>query len=148
MVEMHDHPTAGHPGRDETLRRTRAKYCWPGMKDWIADYVKGCAICQQTKINTHPKKAPLYCIPTTKDALPFQTIAMDLITGLLTSHGNDTILTIVDYGCSRVAIFIPCQTTIMGPGIAQLYLQNVYPWCGIPKRVISDHDTQFTSHFG
>ena len=45
MVEMHDHPTAGHPGRDETLRCTKAKYSWPGIKEWIADYVKGCATC-------------------------------------------------------------------------------------------------------
>ena len=148
MVEMHDHPTAGHPGRDETLRRTKAKYQWPGMKEWIADYVKGCAICQQSKINTHPHKTPLYRIPTTEDTLPFQTIAMDLITGLPASRGNDAILTIIDHGCSRAAIFIPCQTTVTGPGIAQLYLQYVYPWYGIPTKVISDRDPQFTSHFG
>ena len=122
MVEMHDHPTAGHPGRDETLRQTKAKYHWPGMKEWIADYVKGCAICQQMKINTHPRKTPLYRISTTEDMLPFQTVAMDLITGLPMSRGNDAILTIVDHSCSRAAIFIPCQTTVTGPGVAQLYL--------------------------
>ena len=118
------------------------------MRDWIADYVKGCAICQQTKINTHPKKAPLYHIPTEENTLPFQTIAMDLITGLPVSRGNDAILTIVDHGSSRAVIFIPCQTTITGPGIAQLYLQNIYPWFGIPTKIISDRDPRFTSHFG
>jgi hypothetical protein len=56
----HDTPTAGHPGRDETLRKVQERYWWPGMKEWIADYVKGCATCQQAKILTHRHRVPLY----------------------------------------------------------------------------------------
>ena len=78
---------------------------------------------------------------------PFSQIAMNLITGLPQVNRKDAILTIVDHGCSRVAIFIPCATTVTGPGIAQLYLQNVYPWFGLPSRVISDRDPRFTSQF-
>ena len=73
---------------------------------------------------------------------------MDLITGLPPVKGKDAILTIVDHGCSRAAIFLPCSTTITGPGIAQLYLDHVYKWFGLPKKVISDRDPRFTSHFG
>ncbi len=36
----------------------------------------------------------------------------------------------------------------MGPGIAQLYLDHVYRWFGLPSRMISDRDPRFTSHFG
>ena len=79
---------------------------------------------------------------------PFSQIALDLITGIPQVNGKDAILTIVDHGCSRVAIFIPCTTTVTGPGIAQLYLRNVYPWFGLPARVISDRDPRFTSQFG
>ncbi len=57
--------------------------------------------------------------------LPFQWIAMDLITGLPQHHGHNAILTIVDHGCSHAAIFLPCSDTIMGPGITQLYLDYV-----------------------
>ena len=73
---------------------------------------------------------------------------MDLITGLPVHKGKDTILTIVDYKCSRAAIFLPCATTITGSGIAQLYMDHVYRWFGLPKKVISDRDPRFTSHFG
>jgi hypothetical protein len=73
---------------------------------------------------------------------------MDLITGLPRVWGKDAILTIVDHGCSRAAIFLACTTTIMGPGIAMLYLKNIYPWFGLPKKVITDRDPRFTSHFG
>ena len=68
----------------------------------------------------------MYQIPTTPHTLPFQTIAMDLITGLPNRQGFNVILTIVDHGCSRAAIFLPCTTNISGPGITQLYLDYVY----------------------
>src|SRR6266404_622979 len=73
---------------------------------------------------------------------------MDLITGLPMQRGYNAILTIVDHGCSRAAIFLPCMDTIMGPGIARLYLDHVYRWFGLPSRMISDRDPRFTSHFG
>jgi len=63
---------------------------------------------------------------------------MDLITGLLNSKGYDAILTIIDHGCSRGAIFLPCTTTITGPQIAKLYLNHLYWWFGLPKWIISD----------
>ena len=117
------------------------------MKEWIADYVKGCATCQQNKILTHRQRTPTYRIPSQVGTLPFQSVAMDLITGLPERRSHNAILTIVDQGCSRAAIFLPCNTTITGAGIAQLYFDNVVRWFGIPKRVISDRDPRFTSHF-
>src|SRR6267142_1228333 len=87
-------------------------------------------------------------IPADPEAKPFSHVAMDLITGLPKSKGYDAILTIVDHGCSRGAIFLPCTTTIMGPQIAKLYLIHLYRWFGLPKRIISDRDSRFTSHFG
>jgi hypothetical protein len=72
---------------------------------------------------------------------------MDLITGLPPVKGKDVILTIVDQGCSCVAIFLPCSTMIMGPGIMQLYHNHVFRWFGLPTEVISDWDPRFTSHF-
>jgi hypothetical protein len=72
---------------------------------------------------------------------------MDLITGLPTSKGFDAILTIVDYGVTRGAIFLPCHTTITGPQITKLYLEHVYRWFGLPQKIISDRDPCFTSYF-
>ena len=72
---------------------------------------------------------------------------MDLITDLPTSKGYDAILTIVDQGCSKATKFIPCTKTITGDGVAQLYLRHLFPWFGLPKRVISDRDPRFTSTF-
>jgi hypothetical protein len=118
------------------------------MNQWIADYVKECMTCQQNKILMHKTKTPLYQITTKEGALPFQQVAMDLITGLPKHNGKDAILTIIDHRCSRAAVFLPYTTTITGPSIAQLYMDHVYKWFGLPMKVISDQDPCFTSHFG
>ena len=68
----------------------------------------------------------------------FNVIALDLITQLPKANGYDTILMIVDQGCSRATIFLPCQTTITGEGVGMLYLKHLFPWFGVPSRVISD----------
>jgi len=126
MTYVHDGYTAGHPGRDETIRKAKRFFWWPNMRLWIEDYVRGCATCQQGKILTHRTRAPLYKIPTTPETLPFETVAMDLIIGLPPNGVLDSILTIVDHSCTRAAIFLPCSSTVTGPKVAQLYLDNVY----------------------
>jgi len=72
---------------------------------------------------------------------------MDLITDLPKSQGFDSILTIVDQGCSKAAKFIPCNKTIDRTGVALEYLKHLVPWFGLPKRIISDRDPRFTSAF-
>ena len=143
----HDAPEMGHPGRDWTISEVAKSYWWPGMNQWIADYIKGCAVCQQNKTLTHQMRVPLYKIPVPPKALPFQVVAMDLITALPKSEGHDAILTIVDYGCTRAALFLPCSTTITGEGVARLYFEHVYRWFGLPDKIISDHDPRFVSNF-
>ncbi len=147
MHTYHDGLVA-HPGRDETVRKVLDRFCWPGGRAWIEQYVKGCATCQQNKNLTHRTKAPLYKITVPNDNPPFSQVAMDLITGLPKSRGHDSILTIVDHRCSRAALFLPCQKTITGPQIVHLYYQHLYPWYGLPQQLISDRDLRFTSHFG
>ena len=147
MAQFHNSPTAGHPRRDNTLALVTQHYWWPGMTTWIEQYMAGCALCQQNKIRTTRKRTPLYCIPGDPSMHPFNVIALDLITQLPKANGYDAILTIVDQGCSRATIFLPCQTTITREGVALLYLKHLFPWFRVPSRVISDQGPRFTSHF-
>jgi hypothetical protein len=93
------------------------------------------------------KRAPLYHLDTYIEQGPFQYVSMNLITDLPPSNKFDSILTIVDQGCFKAAKFIPCNKTIDRQGVAGLYLMHLFPWFGIPKRIISDCDPRFTSHF-
>ena len=72
---------------------------------------------------------------------------MDLITDLLTSHGYNSILTIIDHGCFKAAVFLPCHKMIDVMGVASLYAQRVFSFYGVPHHVISDQDSQFTAQF-
>ena len=147
LAQFHNSSTAGHPGRDNTITLITQHYWWPEMNTWVEWYVKGCTHCQQSKIHTTKKKTPPYCIPGNPSMCPFNTITLDLITQLPKANGYDAILTIVDHGCSRLATFIPCNTTVTREGIALLYLKHLFPWFGVLSKVISDRDPCFTSHF-
>jgi Integrase zinc binding domain/Chromo (CHRromatin Organisation MOdifier) domain len=146
ILEMyHDHKTAGHPGITRTLALIAKDYWWPKMATFMKAYVQGCVVCQSIKSGTTRPKVPLIPIPLKQMHVPFSTIALDLITDLPVSEGYDSILTITDHDCSKVAIFIPCHKSIDSEGIARSYAQHVFPHYGPPKRVISDRDPRFTS---
>jgi Chromo (CHRromatin Organisation MOdifier) domain/Integrase zinc binding domain len=136
---------AGHPGIMRTWSMIAKDYWWPTMRTFITKYVQGCATCQSTKSGTTKPKVPLVPIPPKQSYAPYSTIALDLITDLPESQGYDSILTITDHDCSKVAFFIPCNKTIDSEGIARCYAKEVFPHYGPPKRVISDRDLRFAS---
>ena len=111
---------------------------WPKMASEVEQYVKGCTDCQRNKVNTQTRKAPLSPIFAQPEILPFATIAMDFIVKLPKSQGYNSILTITDQGCTKMAIFLPCHKTIDAEGVAQLYFTHVFPRFGVPSKVISD----------
>lgn len=74
-------------------------------------------------------------------------ISVDLIIDLSLSQGHNSILIIINHGCSKVAVFLSCQKTIDFLEIAMLYAERVFSFYGVPKQVISDRDPQFTAQF-
>ena len=143
----HNVPAYGHPGINRTKDLVAKYYWWPQLAKDIQEYVKGCAQCQQNKVNTCPQKAPLNPITPATGALPFQTISMDFIVKLPELAGNDSILTITDHDCTKMLITIPHRETITVEGVAKLFLRQVFPRFGLPSKIISDRDPRFVSKF-
>jgi hypothetical protein len=79
--------------------------------------------------------------------MPFETVALDFIVKLPVSQGFDSILTITDQGCTKAAIFIPCNEDITVEETAALYIKHVFAHFGLPTKVISDQDPRFMSKF-
>jgi transposase InsO family protein len=72
---------------------------------------------------------------------------MDFIVGLpCTRAGYDSIWVVVDR-LTEAAHFIPVKTTYNSVVLAELYMSRIVCLHGIPKKIISDRGTQFTSHF-
>jgi transposase InsO family protein len=74
-------------------------------------------------------------------------IGMDFITGLpRTNSGYDSIWVVVDR-LTKVAHFIPVKTTYTSAKLADIYMKRIVCLHGVPKSIVSDRGTQFTSHF-
>jgi hypothetical protein len=72
---------------------------------------------------------------------------MDFIVGLpRTQKGYDSIWVIIDR-LTKVAYFIPIKTMYTGPQLAELYILRIVCFHGMPKNIVSDRGTQFTSKF-
>jgi hypothetical protein len=143
----HDSPIHRHPGISKMVQLTERLYWWPKMRQDIMEYVKGCAECQRHKVNNRPTKAPLQPIYPKPEAMPFETVALDFIVKLPISQGFDSILTVTDQGCTKAAIFIPCNEDITAEETAALYIKHVFTHFGLPTKVISDRDPRFMSKF-
>jgi len=63
-----------------------------------------------------------------------------------TRDGYDSIWVIVDR-LTKVAHFIPMRTTYTSAKLAELYISRIVCLHGVPKKIVSDRGTQFTSHF-
>jgi len=72
---------------------------------------------------------------------------MDFIVGLpRTQRGYDSIWVIVDR-LTKVAHFIPVKTSYSRDRLVELYMERIVCLHGVPKKIVSDRGTQFTSHF-
>jgi hypothetical protein len=77
----------------------------------------------------------------------WEEIGMDFVIGLpRTQNGNDSIWVIIDR-LTKVAHFIPVKTIFEGATLAWIYLKEIVRLHGIPRRMVSDRGTQFTSKF-
>jgi transposase InsO family protein len=77
----------------------------------------------------------------------WEEIAIDFIVGSpRTQSGYDYIWVIVDQ-LTKVAHFIPVKTTYSGLQVAELYMSRIVYLHGVPKKIVSDRGTQFTSKF-
>jgi hypothetical protein len=77
----------------------------------------------------------------------WEEIAMDFIVGLpRTQSGCDSIWVIVGQ-LTKVAHFIPVKITYSGPQLAEFYMSRIVCLHGVPKKIVSDRGTQFTSRF-
>ena len=115
------------------------------MHTFVKNYVQGCALCQQMKVNTHPSTPPLAPIKADPHAYPFSTVTMDFITDLPESNGYNALYVVVDHNLTKAIVLIPCTKTIDVIGTARLYHDNVYRRFGLPNRIISDRGLQFSS---
>ncbi|WVZ54124.1 LOW QUALITY PROTEIN: hypothetical protein U9M48_004977 [Paspalum notatum var. saurae] len=145
LKEAHETAYSIHPGSEKMYQDLKQKFWWYGMKREVAEYVALCDVCQRVKAE-HQKPAGLLQ-PLKIPEWKWEEIGMDFIVGLpRTQSGFDSIWVVVDR-LTKVAHFIPVKTTYSGAKLAKLYMSRIVCLHGVPKKIVSDRGTQFTSHF-
>jgi hypothetical protein len=145
LREVHESAYSIHPGGNKMYLDLMVTYWWYGMKRDIAEYVALCNTCQRVKAE-HQWPAGLLQ-PLQVPEWKWEEIDMDFIVGLpRTQAGYDSIWVIVDQQ-TKVAHFIPVKTTYSGQQLAELYMSRIVCLHGVPKKIVSDGGTQFTSRF-
>jgi len=138
----HDSILAGHQGVLKTLELLQRNYCWLGLHRDVDQYVRGCAICQQTKSLRQKPQGYLQSLEIPNG--PWSSISMDFIEELPESSGFNSILVVVDR-LTKWAIFIPTSTRLNTAGLVDLVINNVISQHGIPTSIVSDRGSKFTS---
>lgn len=138
----HDSLMGGHLGIKKTTARIQSNFFWPGMCVEIARYCRSCDVCQRTVDKGRVSRVKMGRVPLIQE--PFQRVAVDIV-GPIEPRANDGsryILTIVDYA-TRYPEAIALKN-IDTCTVAEALL-SVFSRVGIPKEVMSDRGSQFTS---
>ena len=133
---------AGHLGSRKTLDRVYSNFYWPGIHGDVTRFCQSCDICQRTVPKGKVSRVPLENMPIIET--PFEKIAIDLVGPIFpaSEKGHRYILTIIDY-----ATRYPEATALKNidtETVAEALL-DVFARVGVPREVLSDCGTQFTS---
>ncbi|WVZ52803.1 hypothetical protein U9M48_003825 [Paspalum notatum var. saurae] len=140
LSEAHDTAYSIHPGSTKMYHDLKERFWWYGMKRAVARICRSCVKAE------HQRPAGLLQ-PLKIPEWKWEEISMDFIVGLpRTQKGYNSIWVVVDR-LTKVAHFIPVNTTYSGARLAELYISRIVCLHGVPKRIISDRGSQFTSRF-
>jgi hypothetical protein len=145
LREAHDSAYSIHPSSTKMYMDLKTRNWWNGMKRDVMEYVALCDTCQWVKAK-HQRPAGLLQ-PLKILEWKWEEIGMDFIVGLpRTQAGYDSIWVIVDR-LTKVAHFIPIKMIYSGAKLAEVFMSRIVCLHGVPKKIMSDRGSQFTSKF-
>ena len=138
----HSSQFACHPRISRMGQFIRRRFWWPTLETDVREFVAACEVCTRRKTSHWPPAGLLRPLPI--PGRPWSHIALDFVTGLPTSQGNTTILTMVDRFSKKVH-FAALPKHPSAAETADLLVSHVVRLHGIPRDIVSDRGPQFTS---
>ncbi|XP_041009433.1 uncharacterized protein K02A2.6-like [Juglans microcarpa x Juglans regia] len=140
---LHSIPVAGHSDFHKCLHRARLEFYWPGLKHDVK-HIRECETCQRNKIQNVILAGFLQPLPIPEQI--WTDLSMDFVEGLPILRGYSVILVVVDR-LSKYAHFMPLKHPFTAAQVASLFFNNVFKLHGLPKTIVSDYGSIFTSSF-
>jgi hypothetical protein len=139
MTIFHDTKTAGHLGIRKTFHRLENRVYWKNMRKDIVSFVNHCIKCQSAK----SARIPPYPASSFVSESPWEVISIDLMGPYPKGSNQSTfLLVVVDLFTKYVELF-PLRQAKTNNVTDKLW-QVCCRW-GVPKVILSDNGTQFTS---
>ena len=110
----------------------------------IEAFCRLCGKCQTNKTNIQKLQGLLHSLPI-PDKL-WQLVGINFMKPLLWSQGNDYLLVIIDWLMLQVHL-VPTMMQVTTREVAWLFLKEIMRLHRVPKSIVLDHNTKFTSTF-
>jgi len=140
LKAYHDPPAQGHCGRDKMQYAMEGNVFWNKMIQDIKEYVNTCETCQRAKHYQH--KTPWQNTPIPGEV--FEDVSLDVVGPVPTSLTGKSYILVVQDRLSRWIKFSPMRDT-SAEVTARTFLNDWVCVYGVPKRIITDRGTNFTS---
>lgn len=134
------HDDIGHFAFEKTLAKVKESYWFSKMRRFVKKYVDSCLECAYSKSSSR-RKPPLHPIP--KIDSPFATLHIDHVGPFVKSSKGSTHLFVIIDAYTKFIILKPVRSTKTSIAIEKL--REYFSIFGVPKRIISDRGSSFTS---
>lgn len=140
-VTMYHHDNAGHFAVERTLTNIGNNYWFPRMRKYVSRYISACLACAYNKAPSGRKEGFLHPIP--KVTIPMDTIHLDHLGPFVkSSRGNVYLIMVID-AFTKFLFVKPvknAKTKQVKP-----FLEDTFQTFGVPRRIICDRGSSFTS---
>ena len=148
IIISHAHSILAHLGSQKTIAYLRDQVWWKDMNRDITKFCETCTVCKRSKPDNQRPFGLLN--PLSVPSRPWESVGIDFVGPLpLSKNRNgeyDMIAVVIDRLTSMVHL-VPCRQDYKAREMAELVFAEVYRLHGLPKSIVSDRDTLFTSGF-
>jgi len=143
LKEFHDTPWSGHLGPKKTLKAIREVYWWDGLPSDVERHCNGCDACARNKSSNQKAGGLLQPLPI--PSRPWEAISMDFVMGLPQTKNNFTAILVFVDRLTKMVHLVPTTDTVDAEQTALLFIRWVFALHGLPRHIVADRDSRFTS---
>ena len=142
-----------HSGIERTLLMVDRKFCFHGLtkadlEERVKQVCDSCAVCQQTKRHTGKQPGSVDHFPIPPDI--FSSLSIDFVDLPLTEHNTvkyDYCMVVVCRLSGYVMAILTTKCWLDSRKAAELFLEHVVFFMGLPARIFADNQSVITSNF-